>query len=102
MRYSTQQLTEYANEYLSGSNLVPIGVLDNPEFKRICQKLWGPTPTAREVQAHHNRVLKQISRLESARAQLVGPRGGRPKSGQALANYKQLEWLLAGLRREVA
>jgi hypothetical protein len=99
--YTTQELTEFAHEYLSGSNLVPIGVLDNSEFKAICRKLWGPEPTQKELEAEASRVLKQLNKLEAIRDSLVGPRGGKPRSGQALANYKQLSWMIDSYRSQI-
>lgn len=84
-------ITEYAHEYLSGSNMVPIGILDNPEFKAEVRKLAGG-PTKEE----HIKYLKQtVDRLEKALMPLYGPRGGLPKQ------YRSLEFQYYKLKGEL-
>ena len=92
MKWTKSQITQYAHEYLQGSNLVPIGVLDHAFFQSECRRLWGPEPTAEEKAARRQRTERILSKLIQARAKLLGPRGGVPKSGPALQQYKNLQW----------
>lgn len=92
MKYTKSQITEYAHDYLSGGNMVPVGVLDDAFFKSECKRLWGPEPTAEEKAAEHRRTERLLAKLIQARSKLLGPRGGAPKSGPALQQYKNLTW----------
>ena len=83
-------VTEYAHLYLQGYNTVPVGVLDNPEFRAEVRRLSGPEPTAEQKAAlkaqereHRFYILKQ---LEQALMPLYGPRGGLAKK------HRRLEW----------
>ena len=93
MKWTKSQITSYAHEYLSGSNLVPIGVLDDAFFKSECRRLWGPEPTAEEKAASQRRLGKQIAKFERALDKLRGPKGGIPKVGRSnfLYNLRILE-----------
>ena len=97
MTFSKSQLTQYAHEYLQGYNSVPIGALDSEFFKSEVRRLWGPAPTAEEVEREQKRAQKQLARLVKARDRLLGPRGGRPKSGVALQQFKSLEFAIRSI-----
>jgi hypothetical protein len=99
MKYTNSQITQYAHEYLGGSNLVPIGVLDNAFFKSECRRLWGPEPTAKEVAAHQKALAKKVAMFEKALDRLRGPKGGIPKVGRRdfLYNLRILEAMKAEL-----
>lgn len=101
MEYTKSQITSYAHDYLSGSNLVPIGVLDDKFFKSECRRLWGPEPTREEKIKQIKRDHKMLDRLVVERNKLVGPRGGKPKSGEALYQYKWLEAHISALSLSV-
>ena len=73
-------ITEYAHEYLQGYNTVPVGVLDNPEFKEEVRKLAGG-PSAEEQRKY---LEQTVARLEKALMPLYGPRGGLPKQHRRL------------------
>ena len=86
MSYFTKaELTNYAHEYLSGSNMVPIGALDDPFFKTECRRLWGPEePVADQIK----RLERHVKNLERVLKPLYGPRGGLAKKHRALEfNY---------------
>ena len=90
-------ITEYAHEYLSGGNMVPIGVLDSAEFKAEVRRLSGPvTPRSAAALVEDG---KKIRILEKYLAGLRGPRGGLPKTG--LAQYRFHAGMLEQLKREV-
>lgn len=75
-------MTQYADNYLSGYNDVPVGVLDNPEFQAEVRRLSGPAPTQKQVEALRAVRIKQIARFEKALNALRGPRGGIPTEGR--------------------
>ena len=94
-------ITDYAHDYLSGYNNVPIGVLDSAEFKAEVARLSGYTPpTPAQVAARQAQIDKAIGRVVKMMAALSGPMGGRPKKGQALKDYKNLEYNLAMLKSQ--
>jgi hypothetical protein len=99
MKYTKSQITEYAHDYLSGSEMVPIGVLDDAFFKSECRRLWGPEPTAQEQAAHKRALAKKVAVFEKALNKLRGPKGGIPKVGRRdfLYNLKMLEAMKAEL-----
>ena len=85
------QYTQYAHNYLSGYNDIPIGVLDNEEFKQEILRLSGYTQrTKEEIISHNKRVNRTIVKIEKMIKPLLGVRGGLPKSGKALSDYKNL------------
>lgn len=92
MSYSKQQLTGYAHEYLSGSNAVPIGALDDVFFRKECVRLWGPAPTVAEILREQQRNERLLDKLIKARSKLLGPRGGAPRSGQALRQFREIQF----------
>lgn len=98
MSYSQLQLTQYAHEYLSGGNLVPIGALDDPFFKSECARLWGPVTPRSEASIRLQR--RTLNRLIRARDSLLGPKGGAPKSGEASRQYKNLQYNIALLQEQ--
>jgi hypothetical protein len=90
--------TEYAHDYLSGGNMVPIGVLDSAEFKAEVRRLAGPvTPRSPASLAY---LAKQAKKLEKYLASLRGPRGGLPKTG--LAEYRYNTLILEQIKRELS
>jgi hypothetical protein len=99
MKHTNSQITQYAHEYLSGSNMVPIGVLDSAEFKAEVRRLWGPEPTAEEQAAEQARLVKKIASFERALNKLRGPKGGIPKEGRRdfLYNLRILDAMKQGL-----
>lgn len=99
MKYTNSKITQYAQEYLSGGNLVPIGVLDSAEFKAEVRRLWGPEPTAEEQAASRARLVKKIAQFERALDRLRGPKGGIPRVGRSdfLHNLRILEAMKQGL-----
>ena len=90
MSYTERQLTDYAHDYLSGGNMVPIGALDHPFFQAECRRLWGPVTPRSE--ASIKLAARTLARLVKARDSLLGPRGGRPRSGENLRQFKNLEY----------
>ena len=85
------QYTEYAHQYLQGYNDTPIGVLDNPEFKLEVARLSGYTPpTPEQIIARNKVVNRNIIKIQKMINPLLGPKGGIPKSGKALSDYKNL------------
>lgn len=93
------KFTEYACDYLDGSNNVPIGILDNPEFKSEVARLSGYTPpTPEQIIAHNKRINHNIVKIEKMIKPLLGVRGGKPKSGKALSDYKNLVYNLDMLK----
>ena len=84
MSYFTKsQLTNYAHDYLSGYNNVPIGALDDPFFKAECKRLWGPEePVEKQI----SRLERHVKMLEKILKPLYGPRGGLAKK------YRDLEF----------
>lgn len=99
MKWTKSQITSYAHDYLSGSNMVPVGVLDDAFFKSECRRLWGPEPTVEEKAASQRRLAKQIAKFERALDKLRGPKGGIPKVGRSdfLHNLRILEAMKQGL-----
>jgi predicted Zn-dependent protease len=99
MKYTNSQITNYAIDYLSGSNLVPIGVLDSAEFKAEVRRLWGPEPSPAEQATHQKALAKKVAKFEQALNKLRGPKGGIPKVGRRdfLYNLKMLEAMKAEL-----
>ena len=83
--------TQYADDYLSGYNNVPIGVLDNPEFRAEVRRLAGG-PTKEE---HIKYLRNTVARLEKSLMPLYGPRGGLPKQ------YRSLEFQYYKLKGEL-
>jgi hypothetical protein len=85
------QYTQYADDYLSGYNNIPVGVLDNAEFKQEVIRLSGYTPpTPEQIISHNKRVNRDIKTIQNMVKSLLGPKGGKPKSGKALSDYKNL------------
>jgi len=75
-------VTEYAHEYLQGYNTVPVGILDNPEFRAEVARLSGGPSKEEQIKYLKDTVV----RLEQALMPLYGPRGGLPKQ------HRRLEW----------
>jgi predicted component of type VI protein secretion system len=75
-------VTEYAHLYLQGYNTVPVGVLDNPEFRAEVARLSGGPSKEEQIKYLKDTVV----RLEQALMPLYGPRGGLPKQ------HRRLEW----------
>ena len=97
------QYTQYAHQYLSGYNDTPIGVLDNPEFKLEVARLSGYTPpTAEQIIARNKLVNRNITKIQKMINSLLGPKGGIPKSGEALSDYKNLVYNLEILQSQLA
>ena len=97
------QYTQYAHNYLSGYNDIPIGVLDNEEFKQEILRLSGYTQrTKEEIISHNKRVNRTIVKIEKMIKPLLGVRGGLPKSGKALSDYKNLAYNLKILQSQLA
>lgn len=93
--FSKSQLTSYAHDYLSGYNNVPIGALDDAFFQSECSRLSGYTPpTPAQEAAQAARVARAVKKIQKLQAALLGPKGGKPKSGEALREYKNLEYNL--------
>jgi len=93
MKFSKAQLTSYAHDYLSGYNSVPVGALDDAFFQSECRRLSGYVPpTPDQVAKQRARLTRVVNKLIKARKALLGPRGGAPKSGEALREYKNLQW----------
>ena len=90
-------ITEYAQQYLSGYNDTPIGVLDSAEFQAEVRRLAGPV-TPRSAGALVE-VAKKIKILEKHLAKQRGPRGGLPKTG--LREFRYHERMLEALKREL-
>lgn len=91
--------TDYAHDYLSGYNNVPIGILDSTEFKSEVNRLSGYTPLSTEQIIARNKVVnRSIKRINKMISLLLGPKGGKPKSGQALSDYKNLVYNLNMLK----
>lgn len=89
--------TEYAQQYLSGYNDTPIGVLDSAEFRAEVRRLAGPVkprPAGALVE-----VAKRIKIIEKHLAAQRGPRGGLPKTG--MAQYRRHAYMLEQLKREL-
>lgn len=87
--------TEYACDYLAGYNNIPIGILDNAEFKREVARLSGYTPpTPEQIMAQHKMIDRNINKIQKMINSLLGPKGGKPKSGKALSDYKNLVYNL--------
>lgn len=84
-------ITDYAHNYLSGYNDIPIGVLDNPEFKAEVRRLAGG-PTKEQ---HIKYLRNTVARLEKALLPLYGPRGGLDKK------YRGLEFQYTMLKGEL-
>lgn len=83
--------TEYACDYLAGYNNIPIGILDSIEFKREVSRLSGYTPpTPEQIMARNKVVNRNINKIQKMINSLLGPKGGKPKSGKALSDYKNL------------
>lgn len=93
-------ITEYAHNYLSGYNDVPIGVLDDPKFKAEVRRLSGPAPTEKQLQKLRKVRMMQINRFELALNALRGPRGGIPKEGRQ--NFLHNLELLNAMKRSIA
>ena len=91
-------ITDYAHEYLSGGNMVPIGVLDSAEFKSEVRRLAGPV-TPRSAGALVE-VGKKIKILEKHLAGLRGPRGGLPRKN--LHGYLHNVRILEQMKRELS
>ena len=84
-------ITEYAHEYCQGYNDVPVGVLDNPEFRAEVARLSGGPSKQEQI-----KYLKDtVARLEQALMPLYGPRGGLPKQ------YRSLEFQYYKLKGEL-
>ena len=75
-------VTEYAHLYLQGYNTVPVGVLDNPEFRAEVARLSGGPSKEEQIKYLKDTVVC----LEQALMPLYGPRGGLPKQ------HRRLEW----------
>ena len=91
-------ITEYADQYLSGYNDTPIGVLDSAEFKAEVRRLAGPaTPRSPASLAY---LAKQAEKLEKHLAGLRGPRGGLPKKN--LHGYLHNARILEQMKRELS
>jgi hypothetical protein len=94
--------TEYACDYLAGYNNIPIGILDNAEFKKEVVRLSGYTPpTPEQIIARNKVVNRDIKTIQKMINSLLGPKGGKPKSGQALSDYKNLVFNLNMLKGQL-
>lgn len=83
--------TDYACDYLAGYNNIPIGILDNAEFKKEVVRLSGYTPpTPEQIISHNKRINSTIIKIEKMIKPLLGIKGGKPKSGKSLSDYKNL------------
>ena len=85
------QYTEYAHLYLSGFNNIPIGVLDNAEFKSEVARLSGYTePSLSDKLKHNARMDKVLTKIDKMIKPLLGPKGGKPIKGESLREYNNL------------